>query len=638
MELVLPFIFRNFQTLQVTILSMGKADSSLRQKEAKTLQLIKSVFGILPKKDQTKIWIVVIVQLILNFLDLAGIAVIGVLGALAVSGISSNETGNRVNAVLQGLGLENRSFQFQIITLGLLATILLIIRTFASIFLIRRSLLFLGRRAAFISSELIRDLFSRSSLKLQQYTQQDLLFSVTSGVQNITLGVIGTSLTFASDFTLLVVLLGGLLIIDPTMALFTFTIFLIIAILLHQILKKRAYLIGQNEKDFGVQSNQKIIEFLDTYRVALVRNSRYRYIRDISELRYRLSDVMAEKAFMPNISKYLVETTLVLGVLVISAFQFMLQDATHAVASLSIFMAAGTRIAPAVLRLQQGILQIKISLGSSETTLRMIREQSSESLDLEDSKTVDNEHIGFDASIKLQSIVFKYEQSGTELLNSIDFEIEPGEIIALVGPSGSGKSTLLDIILGIFPPDSGQISISGTEPLKAFKSWPGAVAYVPQETSLIMGSIKENLALGLSSREYADDLFWEALKRAKLDEFVRSLPDGLETNVNDQASNLSGGQRQRLGIARALFTNPRVLILDEATSALDVETEFAISEVIRSLSGKTTVLTIAHRLSSVRNSDRIFYLDKGLIIEAANFEELRKLVPNFDRQLELMGL
>ena len=617
---------------------MGIVVTALNQKEAKTFHLIKRVFAILPKKDRTKIWIVVAVQLLLNFLDLAGIAVIGVLGALAVSGISSNATGNRVNAVLQGLGLENKTFQFQIVTLGLLATALLIIRTVASIFLIRRSLLFLGRRAAFISSELIRDLFSRSSLKLQKYTQQDLLFSVTSGVQNITLGVIGTSLTFASDFTLLVVLLGGLLIIDPVMALFTLTIFSIIAVLLHQILKKRAYLIGQNEKDYGVQSNQKIIEFLDTYRVAVVRNSRHRYIRDISELRYKLSDVMAEKAFMPNISKYLVETTLVLGVLVISAFQFVLQDATHAVASLSIFMAAGTRIAPAVLRLQQGVLQIKISLGSSETTLRMINEQSSEKVDLEEPKVVENEHVGFKANIKLQGITFKYEQSGKQLLNAIDFEIEPGESVALVGPSGSGKSTLLDIILGIFPPDSGIIAISGLEPLAAFKKWPGAVAYVPQETSLIMGSIKENLALGLMPADYPDELYWDALKRAKLDEFVRSLPKGLNTNVNDQGNNLSGGQRQRLGIARALFTNPHVLILDEATSALDVETEFAISEVIRSLSGKTTVLTIAHRLTSVRNSDRIFYLDDSSITMAATFEELRKLVPNFDRQLELMGL
>jgi ABC-type multidrug transport system fused ATPase/permease subunit len=617
---------------------MRRTQKKIKQSKYFSFNLIKDVFAILPKSDRTKLFCVVLIQLLLNFLDLAGIAVIGVLGALAVSGISEQQTGNRVNSVLQFLQLENETLQFQIISLGVLATSLLVVRTISSIILIRRSLMFLGRRAAFITSELVSSLFSKSLLKIQKYTQQDLLFSVTSGVQNITLGVIGTSLTFASDFTLLVVLLAGLLIVDPTMALFTLAIFSSIAILLHQTLKHRAHLIGQNEKGYGVESNQKIIEFLDTYRFAVVRNSREKYIEDIANLRYKLSHVMAEKAFLPNISKYLVETTLVFGVLVLSALQFLLNDATHAVASLSIFLAAGTRIAPAILRLQQGVLQIKTSLGSSETTLRMIEQQVLDKSSLKLSPKIVEEESDFIAKVKLEGVTFKYEQSGVELLKSINCEIFPGEIIALVGPSGSGKSTLIDILLGIFPPDAGKVLISGLDPLDAFRKWPGAVAYVPQETCVIMGTIKENLALGLNELNFTEEKYWGALGKAKLEDFVRSLPEGLNTIINDQGNNLSGGQRQRLGIARALLTNPQILILDEATSALDVETEFAISEVIQSLGGNTTVLTIAHRLSSIRSSNRLIYLAHGEITEAKSFEELRKLVPNFDRQLQIMGL
>jgi ABC-type multidrug transport system fused ATPase/permease subunit len=268
----------------------------------------------------------------------------------------------------------------------------------------------------------------------------------------------------------------------------------------------------------------------------------------------------------------------------------------------------------------------------------MIEQQVLDKSSLKLSPKIVEEESDFIAKVKLEGVTFKYEQSGVELLKSINCEIFPGEIIALVGPSGSGKSTLIDILLGIFPPDAGKVLISGLDPLDAFRKWPGAVAYVPQETCVIMGTIKENLALGLNELNFTEEKYWGALGKAKLEDFVRSLPEGLNTIINDQGNNLSGGQRQRLGIARALLTNPQILILDEATSALDVETEFAISEVIQSLGGNTTVLTIAHRLSSIRSSNRLIYLAHGEITEAKSFEELRKLVPNFDRQLQIMGL
>lgn len=179
--------------------------------------------------------------------------------------------------------------------------------------------------------------------------------------------------------------------------------------------------------------------------------------------------------------------------------------------------------------------------------------------------------------------------------------------------------------------------ISNLPPLDTIKKWPGAISYVPQDILIIDGTIRENVALSFPSELVDDSDIWKALDGALLSDFVSELPEELNSYVGDRGVNLSGGQRQRLGIARALFTQPRMLILDEATSSLDGKTEAAISQAIQAMHGQVTVITIAHRLSTVINSDRVLYLDQGKLIAQGNFKEVRNLVPDFDEQAKLMG-
>jgi ABC-type multidrug transport system fused ATPase/permease subunit len=207
-----------------------------------------------------------------------------------------------------------------------------------------------------------------------------------------------------------------------------------------------------------------------------------------------------------------------------------------------------------------------------------------------------------------------------------------------VGSSGAGKSTIVDLILGILDPDSGTISISGATPRNAFRQWPGAVAYVPQDVHIFNGSIRENIALGYEPTSISDELMMGALEKAQLLDYVRTLPEGLDSQVGDRGTRMSGGQRQRLGIARALLTKPRLLVLDEATSALDGETESNISEGVQSLKGDVTLVIIAHRLSSVRNAGKVIYLHEGRVVSTGTFDQVRASVPDFDRQASLMGL
>jgi ABC-type multidrug transport system fused ATPase/permease subunit len=347
---------------------------------------------------------------------------------------------------------------------------------------------------------------------------------------------------------------------------------------------------------------------------------------------------MAEINFMPYISKYVIESTVILGALLISSITFAVRDLTQGVEVLAIFLAAGLRIAPSVLRVQQSAIQIRGGMGMAGPTLDLIDE-------LRDVKTIEMKgdsldllHKGFCPRIDIANVSLTYPYTNQSAVFDITLNIPNGSLIALVGPSGSGKSTIVDVLLGVLTPDSGKVTISEVPPLEAISKWPGAISYVPQDVFISNGTIRENVALGYPIEFATDELVFDALEIAKLDEFVTSLPQGLDSPVGERGTKLSGGQRQRLGIARALFTKPNLLVLDEATSSLDGETEAGIAEAIQSLRGSTTVVMIAHRLSTIRNADLIVYLSNGRIIQTGTFNEIRKKLPDFDRQANLMGL
>jgi ABC-type multidrug transport system fused ATPase/permease subunit len=388
----------------------------------------------------------------------------------------------------------------------------------------------------------------------------------------------------------------------------------------------------------SIDSNQKITEVLKTYREAVVRDRRTFYVEQIAHIRFQLAETIAEISFMPNISKYTLESTVVIGALVISATQFIMQDAATAVATLAVFLAAGSRIAPALLRIQQGFLTIKVSLSTATPTFELIRELEIQVVSTAYTREPCFSHMGFSPKIDVENVNFTYMHSNRPTIQNVSFSLSPGATLAIVGPSGAGKTTLTDLLLGVLDPDSGAILISGENMRNVVSKWPGSVSYVPQEVAVINGSVRENIILGFEDSRAHDNHVWECLETANLRKYVEEMPQGLDTQIGDSGLILSGGQRQRLGIARALFTNPKLLVLDEATSSLDAETENFISQALMKLRGHVSLVIVAHRLSTVRNADLILYMEGGEVQFAGSFEEVRKAVPNFDKQAKLMGL
>lgn len=606
--------------------------------------MIKNTFirclRILDKSDKIKLFIVTTIQIGLSLLDLLGVALIGILGALTVNGIQSQKPTGAILHALDVLGLESLNFQTQAAYLGITAGATLILRTMLSIATTRKTLFFLSARGAQISTVLLHKYLGQEISAINKKTSQETLYAITNGVMNLTLGVIGNSVALIADLSLLVVLFIGILLVNPLLAISTVIIFSSIALMLFKVLHKKARTLGESQSIVTIESNERIIEILQGFREIFVRDKRSFYAESISSLRYRLSKDLAESAFLPYIGKYVLETSVILGALLISAIQFVMSDAPNAIATMSIFLASATRIAPAVLRMQQSGLQIQSAVGAALPTLNMIEEMNSLGKQISIYVREEKEFVypDFEGTVDIVNVSYRYPNASNYALQDVSVSILNNEFIGIVGLSGAGKSTLADLILGLATPTIGQVSISKLSPEDAIKRWAGAIAYVPQDPLILNASILENVALGFARRDIDAQQVLKCLQLAQLMDFISELPEGVHTIVGERGTRMSGGQKQRLSIARALYTNPKLILFDEATSSLDAQTEAKLSDAISNLKSGATIIAIAHRLSTIKKADRVIYLESGEIRGVDTFENLVIQFPSFKHQAKLMGL
>jgi len=598
------------------------------------------ILEFLTARDRLILKLVVVFQILLSILDLLGVALIGLIATLSVYGIQSKDSGNSGMFFIRILGVDGMTFQRQILILSLLTILILLSKTIASLWITRRSLNFISRRGAMLSGTLLRKVLNKPSTEINSYSHQELIYASTNGVQNLMTGIVGISMSAIADTFLLILLTVGLFIFNPVLALTTFILFSLIGIFLSTYLKNKAFKIGSAETLAHVLSNDKISEVLSTYRESVVRDTREAYVQDFEALRNKVSRAVAKRTFMPFVSKYVMEVSITCGAFIMAGIQFALYDSKTAIAGLAIFFGASSRIAPAVLRIQQGATQIKSYLGQSQRTLTLLADQTEMKMEVERPRVSnpDFEATGFLPEVLVKDLIYKYSPDSQFELRVSGLAIGPNKHVAIVGASGSGKTTLVDLILGILRPSSGTIEISGHEPLETFKKWPGAVGYVPQDTVITAGTILDNVLLGYDLVSADVQQVKKSLSRAGLSEFLNEDSTGLYLEVGGRGYKLSGGQRQRIGIARALYTNPKLLVLDEATSSLDSATEFDITESLNILKQNLSLITIAHRLSTVQSADLVIYIEEGEILSRGSFEEVRASVKTFDFQANLLGL
>ena len=557
----------------------------------------------------------------MSLIDLVSVFIIGLLASLSLRGTTEANPGSLVSKGLNLLGIDGLSFKLQVLSLGLFAMILVLFRTFSSIALSKLILLELSKQVVLLSQTLLKGLTSQNYAKLKTISIHDILFAATTGAEVVMINVIAARITVISESVLLFVLLLGILFVNPILFLQSILLFGLVFGLLHFGLQKRTSSLGLINAKTRIENNRRITELFDSYREMSIQGRVDFQLNQIHTTQKKLSRVIAENSYLPQISKSILESVVVLGGIVIAGVQFFLYDADQAIGALAIFFAAGSRLAPSILRIQQGINSIRTYSGTGDRTLDLLESLAGSFKTLESVVTVkDND--AFVGSVSVKGLSFTYEDGSENVLDGISLEIEPGTLVAVIGPSGSGKSTLIDILLGLIPPDQGHVCISGIPSVEAIRSWPGLISYVPQEISISDSTIRDNITRGYDSENFSEADLRETLAATGLDTYINSLADGLDSLVGEGGAKLSGGQRQRLGLARALISQPKLLVLDEATSSLDQESEAYIRSTLDNLRGRTTVVIIAHRMVTVKNADLVIYLDKGRIIASGKYDDI----------------
>jgi ATP-binding cassette, subfamily B, bacterial PglK len=613
-------------------------------------QAIKASLSLLSNRDRRLLALITAAQMSTAFLDLLGILLVGLVTALSLSAMSSVAQPAIVQTALETFGLEQSDPTTVALSLAAIAGFLLITKSALNMFLAKRILRFLANRQAIVSGRLAAGLLSRPLLQVQQRSSQETVYTLTSGVSAATIIVLGQVSIALSELTLLIVLAAGMLVISPVVTIFAIIFFMIIGFTLQRVLAARAGRIGEQAAHLEIQSVSTVQEALRTYREAVVSQRRGLYVQRFQNLRWAGAVNLTDMQFQGLIPKYVLEIALVCGAGFLAASQLLTQDLSAAVAIIAVFLAAGSRIVPSILRLQGAGIMIRSAAGQAAPTYELAHEldaaqlasASAESFGSIDPAIIREKlqrgHEGFDASIVISQVDLCYPDASAPALAGVSLTLRAGQSLALVGPTGAGKSTLADVILGVLIPDSGEALICGLSPAESLANWPGAVAYVPQDVAMANGTVRENVALGLPSEIIDDEWVWDALNRAHLGDFLRDSREGINTVIGENGMKLSGGQRQRLGIARALYTRPKLLVLDEATSALDAETEQAISQTLQELEGSVTTVTIAHRLATIRHCDLVVYLEGGRTVAQGTFDEVRAATPQFERQAQLLGL
>lgn len=585
---------------------------------------INSAFALLGGNDKERIKLLVITQLFLSSLDLVGIFSIGIVTSLAINFDSNNSSNPLRDFILEIFRLQNLDRESQIIFFGLLAVTILLSRTILSVKLTQYTFAFLARKAAEVSKEAINK-FTRSSLTfVQQDTAQKTAYNLTIGIDRVTVGILGVSVSLLTDLGLVIILFLGLAVTDALLSLEVAVYFLTIVFWISRRSARKASIASKKLTELSINASELIIEFITNYRELYAKSARSNYGNSISELRKKSVEFTAILSFIPYLGKYIIESALVIGAIGLMVLQVSLHDFNQAANTLAIFLAASTRISPSIIRIQQSLTQLKSHSGAAIGTLSMMKDM--ESITQNSQNLVLNKELNFTPSVVLRRVNFRYSESNTFRLQALNLDIPSGSSVAIIGASGSGKSTLVDLILGLHSPTSGSILISGMKPEKAINQFPGQIGYVSQTSSVVKGTFKDNIIYPFDNTSTAQSDLDNILSVTQLNKFVKSLPHGLETEVKELGKNLSGGQKQRLLLARALYLEPSLLILDEATSAIDLITEEKIIKSIRKDRQNSTIITITHRVATAKNADIVIFMQDGQIQAQGSYKKVSQFI------------
>ncbi|MHA3682865.1 ABC transporter ATP-binding protein [Leucobacter sp. HY1910] len=487
-----------------------------------------------------------------------------------------------------------------------------------------------------VGDRLFRAYIGSSWEQRSKRTVAEITRIADAGIANAMAGFILPLMRVPSSFFTFILVLGVLVVADPMTSVIAFVYLSLVMMLVHFIVTKRALEAGQVHRDYSYRVANLMTEMIEALKELSLRNRLGEVAELVNDNRKHGTRARANGSFLSVLPGFAFETALLGGIALIGGFSYFQGGMEAALASVALFATTGFRLIPALTGLQGGIVQATASLpGAVDVVGDLIAAEE----DMQTSQTpADSAELSeTPRRLVLDNVNFRYPGAESDVIRGMSLDVPLGSSIGIVGPSGAGKSTLIDLLLGLSQPSDGQILLD-SEPLQnVLRQWRGRVGYVPQRVALFDGSIAQNVALTWTN-EIDEDRVHRALERAQLATLLDSRAGGIHEPIGERGVSLSGGQQQRLGIARALYTDPLVLVLDEATSSLDTKTEDEVTKAIRDLQGEVTLISVAHRLSTIKDYDRVCYLDEGRIAAQGTFSEVALAHPSFGEQVALAGL
>jgi ABC-type multidrug transport system fused ATPase/permease subunit len=595
-------------------------------------KLIQQLFPLLTTRQRKQFYVLQLLVVMMAVGEIIGVASIAPFMAL-IGDMSLLHQDNLIAKLYQVSGVDTAE-QFTFL-LGVTVLVLLTLSASVSMLTIWRLSLFATKTGSEIAGRLY-----------QHYMQQDWLFHASSSsaqltkqianeAQRVTLSVLLPLMRMNASLVLAIMMSTAVALYDPKIASVGLLVFLSAYMIVYKVVKKR---LDYNGKTVSIALSQRyrlMNEGFGGIKDTILLGRQQGFIDRFQKTGIALAYSQGTNVTLAQSPRYLMELVAFGSIiaLVLYLFKFYQGSLGTVLPILSVYALAGFKLIPAFQSIYANIALIRGNLAAFESIKEDLANSQSPNKTV--SETRSNGGIKLKKSIRLKDIEFCYPSKTTPVLSQLNIEIKANTTVGVVGSSGSGKSTIIDIFLGLILPEKGQLLIDGVViTSKNVHNWQHIIGFVPQSIFLSEGTIAENVAFGIPKNKIDPNKIIKALKLSHLDGLITDLPKGIDTTVGERGVQLSGGQRQRIGIARAVYHDASVLVFDEATSALDGVTEKKVMDAIHELSGKKTIILVAHRLKTVKQCDTIFVIDQGRLVDQGAYDWLLQSNRQFKKMVE----
>jgi ABC-type bacteriocin/lantibiotic exporters, contain an N-terminal double-glycine peptidase domain len=589
-----------------------------------TWKLYRRVLDILPGRARR---FLVVYSLVLALLSVLDAAALGLLAIVIGPLLSKSKLSLPIIGEVNDTGL--------IILLGLVC-LLIILKGALSLFVIWRATRVFAKYELELGTRLFDSYMASSWVERLKRNSSDIV-RLTDGSVSMTIsGFVLPATTIVGEILSFVTIISVLWVAQPVVALIAFLYLGLLGVFLFFGVTKRTRQASQVALRYSLLSSRLITEMVGALKEVTLRNKGTEAARVVKDNRREATRARSNAQFLAQAPRYVIESGIIGGFVLVGLAGFLMDGLTGATTAVALFGLAGFRLAPSVVRFQSIVSQVTVATPHAQRVVAEINR--SEESSAEAALVTQRPMPAAPSELLVDRVSFRYSTDNAEdAVRDVTMSIPFGSAVAFVGSSGAGKSTMIDLLLGLIEPTSGAITVDGTPLAELRSAWRSRVGYVPQDVSLFDRTVAQNVALSWAN-DFDADRVRNALELAQMLPTIEAREGGIHSLIGERGLALSGGQRQRLGIARALYADPLVLVMDEATSALDTATEAAVTDAIKQLRGTITIITVAHRLSTVKESDTIFFMRDGRVAAQGTFAELVAKEPDFARQARLAGL